>query len=101
MRAPLCVLGCLFVLGGCAQYAEVSHVRPCLAGASGSEPLAVAERTIAQAMQEERTQPLRALGDCLLALKEASRELERDPENAIAIRDYNFGIARIFQIVHG
>jgi len=33
-------------------------------------------------------------------LQAASRELERNPTNATAVRDYDFGIARIFQIVH-
>ena len=100
MRVQLGVLACAFVVAGCAQYGEVSHVRPHLAGTSGGGPLAVAEQTIAKAMEEEPARPLRSLGDCLLALREASRELERDPENTIAIRDYNFGIARIFQILH-
>ncbi len=53
-----------------------------------------------KALHEEHAKPLVALADCLTALQAASRELERDPTNATAVRDYNFGIARIFQIVH-
>jgi hypothetical protein len=51
-------------------------------------------------MREERAEPLVGLADCVTALQTASRELELDPTNAIAVRDYNFGIARIFQIIH-
>ena len=51
-------------------------------------------------MHEERAHPLVALGDCLVALQTASAELKRNPRNALAIRDYNFGVSRIFQIVH-
>ena len=50
-------------------------------------------------MREEQTQPLAALGDCLAAESNTARA-RRDPENATAVRDYNFGIARIFQIMH-
>jgi pimeloyl-ACP methyl ester carboxylesterase len=50
-------------------------------------------------MHEEHAKPLVGLADCLTALQASSRELERNPTNASAIRDYNFGIARIFQIV--
>jgi hypothetical protein len=102
MRWHLCVLGNALILAGCASpYAEVSHVRPHLTGAPGVGLLAAAEGALTKAMHEERAKPLVALADCLTALQEASsRELERDPANATAARDCNFGIARIFQIVH-
>jgi pimeloyl-ACP methyl ester carboxylesterase len=100
MRWNLCVLGSALILAGCASpYAEVAHVRPHLIGASGSS-LAAVEQTLTKAVHEEHAEPLVALADCLTALQAASRELERDPATATAIRDYNFGIARIFQIVH-
>ena len=101
MRWDLCVLGNALILAGCAgPYARVSHVHPHLTGAPGASLLAAVERTLTKAMREEHAKPLVALADCLTALQAASRELERDPTNATAVRDYNFGIARIFQIVH-
>src|SRR6201982_924214 len=101
MRAHLCVLGNALVLAGCASpYAQVAHVHPHLSGAPGVGSLAAGERDMKKAMHEEHAKPLVALADCLTALQAASRELERDPRNATAVRDYNFGIARIFQIVH-
>src|SRR4051812_20154742 len=95
-----CILLSALALAGCAQYAEVSRVRPQLSGAPGSGPLAVVEAALARALGEEHAHPLVALSDCLLALQSTSRELERDPANAAAIRDYDFGIAGIFRIVH-
>src|SRR6201981_1967832 len=101
MRWHLCVLGNALILAGCASpYAEVSHVRPHLMGVPGVGLLGAAEQAMTKAIHEERAKPLVALADCLTALQASSRELERDPTNAIAARDYNFGIARIFQIVH-
>ena len=101
MRWDLCVLGNALILAGCASpYARVSHVHPHLTGAPGAGSLAAVERTLTKALHEEHAKPLVALADCLTALQAASRELERDPTNATAVRDYNFGIARIFQIVH-
>ena len=100
MRCDLCVLGNALILAGCASpYAEVSRVRPHLIGGLASSSLAAVEQTLTKAMHEEHARPLVALADCLTALQVASRELKRDPTNTTAIRDYNFGIARIFQIV--
>jgi pimeloyl-ACP methyl ester carboxylesterase len=100
MRAQLCVLCSLLLLSGCDKYVEVWHREPHLSGPAGTGALASAEEEISKAMREEQTQPLAALGDCLAGIQAAARELDRDPENATAVRDYNFGIARIFQIVH-
>src|ERR1700746_2787950 len=101
MRAHLCVLGNALILAGCASpYVEVGHVHPHLTGAPGVGSLAAAEQAMTKAMHEEHAKTLVALADCLTALQAESRELERDPRNATAVRDYNFGIARIFQIVH-
>jgi len=81
-------------------YARISHVHPHLTGAPGVGSLTAAEQAMTKAMQEKHANALVALADCLTALQAASLELERDPRNATAVRDYNFGIARIFQIVH-
>ena len=101
MRAYIFVLGSVLVLTGCASpYAEVSRIHPHLSGAPGVGSLAAAEQIMTKAMHEEHGRALVALADCLTALQAESRELERDPRKATAVRDYNFGIGRIFQIVH-
>ena len=101
MRAPLCVLGNALILTGCATpYVKISHVHPHLTGAPAAGSLAAAEQAMTKAMREEHAKPPVALADCLTGLQAASRELERDPKNVTAVRDYDFGIARIFQIIH-
>ena len=50
-------------------------------------------------MHGERAKPLVAMGDCLMALQVSSDELKRNPANATAIRDYNFAVSRLFQII--
>jgi pimeloyl-ACP methyl ester carboxylesterase len=101
MRTLLCAIS-VFAIVGCtsAKYAEVSRRRPHLEGPPGSGQLAVAEQGLTKAVHEELSQPMAALGDCLDALHSASEELRRNPKDAVAIRDYNFGVSRIFQIVH-
>jgi pimeloyl-ACP methyl ester carboxylesterase len=102
MRSVLACLGAVLILAGCGTgpYAEVWHKTPQLTGPSGPEPLATAEQTLTRAVHEERAKPLVAMGDCLVGLQYAMEELKRNPRNATAVRDYNFGVSRIFQIVH-
>jgi pimeloyl-ACP methyl ester carboxylesterase len=102
MRVFLAALGTVVVLSGCAtsRYAEVWHKKPQLTGPPGPEPLATAERNFTRAINEERAKPLAAMSDCLQALQSASDELKRNPDNLTAVRDYNFGVSRIFQIIH-
>ena len=96
----LCAVG-LSAIVGCTSspYAEVSRRNPRLEGPPGSGKLAVVEQSLTKALHLEQSQPTVALGDCVDALSSASEELKRDPKNATAIRDYNFGVSRIFQII--
>jgi len=102
MRVVLAGMGAVLMLAGCAtgRYGEVWHKNPQLTGPRGPEPLATAERNLTRAIREERAKPLVAMADCLEALHFASDELKRNPRNTTAVRDYNFGVSRIFQIIH-
>jgi len=102
VRSLLCLVSSALLLAACSSdpYAEVSPKRPRLNGPIGAEPLASAERTIVDAMRTERAHPLNSLGECLDALQLASKQLQRKIDNQTALRDYNFGISRIFQILH-
>jgi pimeloyl-ACP methyl ester carboxylesterase len=51
-------------------------------------------------MHKAHGEPIQALNDCLDAMQSASRELQRNPGNSTAVRDYNFGVSRVFQIIH-
>ena len=101
MRSLAAALSTAGILAGCttAPYAEVWHKRPRLIGLPGSGRLAVAEQNLTKAIHEEQAKPLVAMGDCLEALQSASDELKRNTRNATAVRDYNFGVSRIFQII--
>ena len=101
MRALLAALGAVLAFGGCAtaRYAEVWHKKPQLTGPPGNGRLATVEERLSRAMHEERAKPLAAVADCLEALQFAVDELKRNPGNATAVRDYNFGVSRIFQII--
>ena len=101
MRALLAGLGAVLAFAGCAtaRYAEVWHKKPQLTGPAGNGRLATVEERLSRAMHEERAKPLAAMADCLEALQFAVDELKRNPGNTIAVRDYNFGVSRIFQII--
>src|SRR6266542_1314017 len=94
----IAALTSLSFLAGCAQIAGVSEKRPApLPPSSGADQ--VATQTINAALAEEKQQPIVALGACVAAARDALRQLDRNPANAEARRDYNFAVARIFTVV--
>src|SRR6266566_4165468 len=89
---------CLPFFAGCAQIATVSEKRPApLPSSSGANQ--VATQTIDSALVEEKQQPTVALAAFIAAARDALRQLDRNPANAEARRDYNFAVARIFSVV--
>src|SRR5437879_8391069 len=89
---------CLAFFAGCAQIAVVSEKRPApLPPSSGADQIAT--QTINRALIEERKQPIVALGAFVAAARDALHQLDRNPANAEARRDYNFAVARIFTVV--
>jgi pimeloyl-ACP methyl ester carboxylesterase/predicted GNAT family acetyltransferase len=85
-------------MAGCAQIAGVSEKRPAaLPPGSGADQ--VATQTINSALVEEKKQPIVALGAFVAAARDSLRQLDRNPANAEARRDYNFAVARIFTVV--
>src|SRR6266481_8805240 len=85
-------------MAGCAQIAVVSEKRPA-ALPPGSSVDRVATQTINRALIEERKQPIAALGAFVAAARDALHQLDRNPANAEARRDYNFAVARIFTVI--
>jgi pimeloyl-ACP methyl ester carboxylesterase/predicted GNAT family acetyltransferase len=85
-------------VAGCAQIAVVSEKRPAaLPPSSGTDQ--VATQTVNRALVEERTQPMVALGAFVAAARDSLRQLDRNPADAEALRNYNFAVARIFTVV--
>jgi pimeloyl-ACP methyl ester carboxylesterase len=87
-----------FAVAGCAQIAVVSEKRPAALPPS-SGPDQVATQTIDRALAKEQKQPVAALGAFIAAARDSLRQLDRNPANAEAQRDYNFAVARIFTVV--
>src|SRR6266705_3372414 len=87
-----------FVVTGCAQIATVSEKRPAPLRPS-SEADRVATQTIDSALAQEKKQPMVALGGFVAAARDALHQLDRNPANVEARRDYNFAVARIFTVV--
>src|SRR5947208_11489303 len=89
---------CLAFFAGCAQIAVVSEKRPApLPPSSGADQ--VATQTINTALTEEKKEPTVALGAFVAAARDSLHQLDRNPANAEARRDYNFAVARIFTVV--
>jgi pimeloyl-ACP methyl ester carboxylesterase/predicted GNAT family acetyltransferase len=87
-----------FALAACAQIAVVSEKRPAaLPPGSGADQ--VATQTVNRALAEEKKQPMVALGGFIAAARDSLRQLDRNPANAEALRNYNFAVARIFSVV--
>jgi pimeloyl-ACP methyl ester carboxylesterase/predicted GNAT family acetyltransferase len=100
-RIRFCLIAagtCLTFFAGCAQIAVVSQKRPAPL-APGAEADRVATQTINRALAEEKKQPIVALGAFVAAARDALRQLDRNPANADARREYNFAVARIFTVV--
>jgi pimeloyl-ACP methyl ester carboxylesterase len=85
-------------MAGCAQIAVVSEKRPAaLPPASGADQ--VATQAINRALAEEKKQPNVALGGFVAAARESLRQLDRNPADVEALRNYNYAVARIFTVV--
>src|SRR5207247_11261506 len=89
---------CLTFFAGCAQIAVVSEKRPApLPPSSGADQIAT--QTIDSALAQEKKQPIVALGAFIAAARDSLRQLDHNPANTEALRNYNFAVARIFTVV--
>ena len=100
MRVPRCFLIAIvgIALAGCGSYSTVKEKRPSFSALSSSSRPTSTESTILRALRERR-RPLAALEGYLTALETATRQLTRNPNDAEAIRDYNFALARVFTTI--
>lgn len=86
-------------LAGCAQYARVAVERPKLIPRPpGTGALVAIEQKLSTALRHGGDSQAR-LGAFLDALHGAGEELRRDPKNAVARRDYNFTLQRVFEVL--
>jgi pimeloyl-ACP methyl ester carboxylesterase len=98
---PLVLLiAALASLGACAPLAEVREINPTLGAPHGTLPqLHRAEQAIAEANNFKRSDSKRAVGLYLAAVESATRELRRDPQDRLAVRDYDFALSRVFSAI--
>ena len=81
---------------GCAQYSSVSEKRP----AYRYRPITPVGAIIVKALETPRNKPEALLGRYLDAAAAASRQLQSNPGDVAARRDYNFAVGRVFEVIH-
>jgi pimeloyl-ACP methyl ester carboxylesterase len=100
-QTPILVLGALLALSACAPLAQVREIRPSLGAQHGTLPqLRHAEQAIAEGDNLKRADPTRAIGFYLSGVRSATSELRKDPNDRVALRDYDFALSRVFSVIH-
>jgi pimeloyl-ACP methyl ester carboxylesterase len=100
-QTPILVLGALLALSACAPLAQVREIRPSLGAQHGTLPqLRHAEQAIAEGDNLQRADPTRAIGFYLSGVRSATSELRKDPNDRVALRDYDFALSRVFSVIH-
>jgi pimeloyl-ACP methyl ester carboxylesterase len=87
-------LGLAIVFASCTNYSSVSEKRPTYQSPSAAGQL------VAQALKHPAKEPLVQVGRYLDAAAAATDVLGKNPEDAQACADYNFAVARIFDVIH-
>jgi hypothetical protein len=100
-QTPILVLGALLALSACAPLAQVREIKPRLGAQHGTLPqLRHAEQAIAEGDNLQRADPTRAIGFYLSGVESATSELRKNPNDRVALRDYDFALSRVFSIIH-
>ena len=99
-HALVLLIAALATLGACAPLAEVRKVNPKLAATHDTLPqLHRAEQAIAEAENFRRTDPKKAVAFYLGGVESATNELSKNPKDRVALRDYAFGLSRMFSVI--
>ena len=91
-QLPL-LLGLMLAATGCQPYATVRPKRP------AHDATTPAGEMIAQALRRPQPPPLARLGKFLDAASSAAEVLRGEPNDARALLDYNFAVARVFGVL--
>src|SRR4029450_10610578 len=96
-QTSILVLGALLALSACAPLAQVREIKPRLGAQHGTLPqFRHAEQAIAEGDNLQRADPTRAIGFYLSGVQSATSELRKDPNDLVALRDYDFALSRVF-----
>ena len=85
-----------FSLASCAQYSSVSEKRP----SYSYQPLTPVGTFITKALATRSGESEVVLGCYFDAAAAAARQLEQNPHDTDARRDYNFAVGRVFEVIH-
>ena len=86
-------------LTACASDAVVKEKPPKYHSVSSMTAITGTGQKIIQAMRIARVNPLVALGENIQASQDAQAVLKQNPEDAIALHEYNFAVSRIVGII--
>jgi hypothetical protein len=92
LRFTLVFAAC--ALTACSTYSKATRQRP------GHTSSSSAGQLIAQGQKLSNVEPRTKIGSYLDAVAAASLVLGESPRDAQALTDYNFAVARIFEVVH-
>ena len=85
---------------GCSSYAEVSEKEPAFRPLRSTlGQLANVEKSINGGIESSSRNPRAAIGDLLVAARDAAKHLEDAPGDTAARDAYNFAISRVFSII--
>ena len=100
-QTSILVLGALLALSACAPLAQVREIKPRLGAQHGTlQQLRHAEQAITEGDNVQRADPTRAIGFYLSGVRSATSELRKDPNDRVALRDYDFALSRVFSVIH-
>lgn len=86
-------LGLALAITSCSNYSSVSQVHPTYQSPSAAGQLVV------QALKHPAKEPLVQIGRYLDAAAAAADVLDKNPQDSQAREDYNFAVARVFEVI--
>jgi hypothetical protein len=90
----LALLGIAILTTSCKHYSVVNEKRP------SYKALTPAGEMIVQAMRKPARMPEVQMGRYIDAASTAGAILEKQPDDKQALKDYNFAVARLFEVIH-
>jgi hypothetical protein len=98
MKSPsflrILLLGLVLATAGCSSYATVSERRPKFVAQTPTGQM------ISQALRHPMQSPEAQMGRYIDAASAAAVMLEKNPGDLQARKDYNFAVARLFEVLH-
>src|ERR1700741_5371056 len=93
-RLSLAAVCLAFATTSCENYSTVSERRP------GYHSTTTAGQLIAQALRHSTKPPEAQMGRYIDAASAAATVLDTNPEDAQALKDYNYAVSRLFEVLH-